>query len=216
MEGKMKLGYWAMRGRGQVLRLLLTYTGLDWEEVTYKEVSQWFGGGDKTKLGLEFPNLPYLINGDFKLTESNAIAKYIIRKSNKKDLLGKNAEDEARIEMVLSLLEDIFNPVFSTFFSPNHQNDKTRLFDNKVKVKMEELTHYIGNKEFAIGYLTLADFKLAEASYYFEKMYPELLNKFEVLFKIRKNVESLPEIKTFYDKGGISKPFLPTYAQLKF
>lgn len=216
MEGKMKLGYWAMRGRGQVLRLLLTYTGLDWEEVTYKEVSQWFGGGDKTKLGLEFPNLPYLINGEFKLTESNAIAKYIIRKSNKKDLLGKNAEDEARIEMVLSLLEDIFNPVFSTFFSPNHQNDKTRLFDNKVKVKMEELTHYIGNKEFAIGYLTLADFKLAEASYYFEKMYPELLNKFEVLFKIRKNVESLPEIKTFYDKGGISKPFLPTYAQLKF
>jgi glutathione S-transferase len=137
MEGKLKLGYWGMRGRGQVLRLLLAYTGLDWEEVTYKEPSQWFGGnGDKTKLGFDFPNLPYLINGDFKLTESIAIAKYIVRKSDKKDLLGKNAEDEAKIEMVLSLLEDIFNPVFSTFFSPNHQTDKVRLFDNKVKVKM--------------------------------------------------------------------------------
>jgi len=45
--------------------------------------------GDKSKLNLDFPNLPYLINGDFKLTESIAIARYIIRKSNKKDLLGK-------------------------------------------------------------------------------------------------------------------------------
>lgn len=97
MEGKFKLGYWGIRGRGQVLRLLLAYTGLDWEETTYKDASQWFGAGDKAKLGFDFPNLPYLINGNFKLTESIAIAKYIIRKSEKKDLLGKNAEDEARI-----------------------------------------------------------------------------------------------------------------------
>ena len=94
--------------------------------------------------------------------------------------------------MVLSLLEDIFNPVFSTFFSPNHAIDKVRLFDNKVKAKIHELEHYIGNKEFAIGYLTLADFKLAEASYYFEKMYPEHLKKFEGIIKIRKNLEALP------------------------
>jgi len=79
------------------LRLLLAYSGLDWEEKTYKDPSQWFGAGDKAKLGFDFPNLPYLINGDFKLTESIAIAKYIIRKSEKKDLLGKNVEDEAKI-----------------------------------------------------------------------------------------------------------------------
>ena len=97
MQGKFKLGYWATRGRGQVLRLLLAYSGLDWEEKTYKDPSQWFGAGDKAKLGFDFPNLPYLINGDFKLTESIAIAKYIIRKSEKKDLLGKNVEDEAKI-----------------------------------------------------------------------------------------------------------------------
>jgi glutathione S-transferase len=172
MEGKIKLGYWNLRGRGQVLRLLLAYTGQDWEEVTYKDASQWFGIGDKTKLGFDFPNLPYLINGDFKLTESIAIARYIIRKSNKPELLGKNVEDEAKIEMILSLLDDIFSPTFSMFFSPNHQADKVRLFDNKLKVKIQELVHFIGNKDTCIGYLTLADFRLAEASYYFEKLYP--------------------------------------------
>jgi glutathione S-transferase len=118
--------------------------------------------------------------------------------------------------MLLSLLEDIFNPVFSTFFSPNHQSDKVRLYDNKVKAKLEELSHYIGNKEFALGYLTLADFKLAEASYYFEKMYPDHVKNFEALIRIRKSLEALPAIKSFYDKGGITGPFLPTYAQLKF
>jgi glutathione S-transferase len=40
-------------------------------------------------LGLDFPNLPYLIKGDFKLTESIAIAKYIAKISDKKNLLGK-------------------------------------------------------------------------------------------------------------------------------
>jgi len=35
------------------------------------------------------------------------------------------------------------------------------------------LVKYIGNKDFVIGYLTLADFKIAEAIYYFEKLYPE-------------------------------------------
>lgn len=189
MEGKLKLGYWALRGRGQVLRLLLAYTGLDWEETTYKDASQWFGTGDKTKLGLDFPNLPYLISGNFKLTESIAIAKYIIRRSDKKDLLGKNAEDEAKIEMILSLLDDIFNPTFSMFFSPNHNADKVRLYDNKLKVKIEELAHYIGNKDSAIGYLTLADFKIAEASYYFEKLYPDHVKVLEPLIHIRRCLE---------------------------
>ena len=68
MEGHIKLGYWQIRGRGQILRLLLSYTGLPWEDVHYAGPEKWFGSGDKTKLGFDFPNLPYLIKADFKLT----------------------------------------------------------------------------------------------------------------------------------------------------
>ena len=81
---KIKLGYWNLRGRGQILRLLLSYTGLPWQDVVYTGPEKWFGGGDKNQLGFDFPNLPYLIKGDFKLTESSAIARYIVRSSNKK------------------------------------------------------------------------------------------------------------------------------------
>lgn len=77
----IKLGYWAIRGRAQISRLLLTYTDAIWQDVKYTDASQWFHG-DKKHLGLDFPNLPYLIDGDFKLTESSAIEKYIIERSS--------------------------------------------------------------------------------------------------------------------------------------
>lgn len=57
---KVSLGYWRMRGRGQVPRLLLVYTGATWEDIQYSAPEQWFGG-DRETLGLEFPNLPYVI-----------------------------------------------------------------------------------------------------------------------------------------------------------
>ena len=63
----MKLGYWGVRGGGQVSRLLLGYTGLEFEDVRYTEREKWFED-DKKNLGLDFPNLPYLIDGDFKFS----------------------------------------------------------------------------------------------------------------------------------------------------
>jgi len=75
--GTVVFGYWKVRGLGQYLRHLLTYTGIKFQEVQYESREKWFDG-DKKNLGLEFPNLPYLIDGEYKLTESSAIARYII------------------------------------------------------------------------------------------------------------------------------------------
>lgn len=96
MTDKIKLGYWAIRGKAQPLRLLLTYTGVDWEDVVYSDPNQWFAK-DKQSLGFDFPNLPYLIDGDLKLTETTAIEKYIIERSGNTELLGKNLQDSAKI-----------------------------------------------------------------------------------------------------------------------
>ncbi|XP_043732195.1 uncharacterized protein LOC122676690 isoform X2 [Cervus elaphus] len=85
------------------IRLLLEYTDSNYEEKKYTmgdtpdyNKSQWLN--EKSKLGLDFPNdgdaggpsdqallffqLPYLIDGTHKLTQSNAILRHIARKHN--------------------------------------------------------------------------------------------------------------------------------------
>lgn len=57
---------------------------------------------------MDFANLPYLIDGNFKLTESHAVNLYIIRKSGRNELLGTNLNDEAKIRELIGYLEDLF------------------------------------------------------------------------------------------------------------
>lgn len=114
---KVIFGYWKVRGLGQYLRQLLAYSGLDFEEVQYKidNPDKWFKE-DKLTLGFDLPNVPYLIDGDFKLTESTAIAKYIIRKSGKTDLLGKNVQDQGKIDNFLGVFYDAFQAMRGLFW----------------------------------------------------------------------------------------------------
>ena len=43
--------------------------------------------------GLDFPNLPYYMEGDLKLTQSNAILRHLARKH---DLMGQTSAERAR------------------------------------------------------------------------------------------------------------------------
>ena len=90
------LGYWNFRGlhRGSATRYLLAYSQADWEEKSYvKESGDW----QAAKEGLmDFPNLPYIIVGDFKLSETAAIHFYIAEKFCP-SLLGRTPQEKARV-----------------------------------------------------------------------------------------------------------------------
>lgn len=62
----------------------------------------------KNTLGFEFPNLPYLIDGDVRITQSMAILRYIARKAG---LLGvpdnASAAEHAQLDMLQNQIDDL-------------------------------------------------------------------------------------------------------------
>ena len=63
--------------------MLLHYANEDHKDRPYvfkegMDLSDWMN--EKFTLGLPFPNLPYYIDGDLKLTQSNAILRHLGRK----------------------------------------------------------------------------------------------------------------------------------------
>ena len=98
----MKLAYWNIRGLAQSIRFLAAFVGEDLEEDRIQcgakpacDRSAWMD--QKHSLGLDFPNLPYLIDGDIKLTQTLAIMNYIGRKHG---LGGATPAEMAEQEMV--------------------------------------------------------------------------------------------------------------------
>lgn len=66
-------------------------------------------------MDLHFPNLPYLLDGDYKLTESLTIANYIVYKAKKDDLLG-NGLDKFRVDEIKHVLEEVQTNLFEILF----------------------------------------------------------------------------------------------------
>ena len=76
------LGYWKIRGLGEMVRLVLEVLEQPYENVYYEqgegpEFSREEWMSVKFTLGLDFPNLPYLQHGDFQMTETIPIMKYL-------------------------------------------------------------------------------------------------------------------------------------------
>lgn len=215
MADKVIHGYWGTRGAGQTSRLLLAFAGAVWEDVKYTAPEQWFGK-DKQELGFDFPNLPYLIDGDFKLTETKAIHRYIIKKYGKQELLGKSSKEEAQVDCLLGVLQDIVSSVGPLFWDKEYEAKIPAVIE-KIGPKIAALNKFYGEREFALGYLTLVDFHISEFANYIEKIFPEEFAKNPFAKRCRDAVNNLPEIKKYYEQEtAVKGPFVPPTAALSF
>jgi glutathione S-transferase len=211
-ESTLILGYWGIRGLAQQIRLVLSYFGLPFEDKVYADRQQWFEQ-DKKNIGFAFPNIPYLIDGQFKLTESSAIQKYVINRSHHKELLGKNVHDTVKIESILGVVDDIWTEIAKNFWKKDEEVIKQTL--EKVTPKLNSLAKFIGERNTAFEYLTLADFIISERSYFVEFLFPEQYKSWEFLGRIRDHINGLESTKAYYAReNAIKAPFMPPTAFL--
>uniref|UniRef100_A0A8B9LM54 glutathione transferase n=1 Tax=Astyanax mexicanus TaxID=7994 RepID=A0A8B9LM54_ASTMX len=92
---------------GTQILLSTTYMGLlfpIFSAAPDYDKSCWFN--EKPKLKMDFPNLPYLEDGDRKISQSNAIMRYIGRKHN---LCGETEDEKVRVDILENQAMDFRN-----------------------------------------------------------------------------------------------------------
>lgn len=192
----MKIGYWGIRGKGELVRYLATYLGVEFEDKTYSGLEEWQKEKEEFKNSGKFlPNLPYLLDGDFHLSESVAIARYLVEKYGKSELLGKDVQSRALVSAIYSAVDDI--NVYQVKSLNESYKEKFAEFEPKILYKLEQLNSKIGEKDTLLDYLTLADFYTAIV-YKRQKQYMTLLKtddklkNFKGLEKLTQKIYGLP------------------------
>jgi len=195
------IGYWDIRGLCQPIRMVLEYAGADWKEVqescegppNYSK-AEWLA--KKFTLGLDFPNLPYMIDGDIKITQTNAILRYLGRKYQ---LEGKTEAEKASCDMMLENAMDFRNGFVRLSYSSKEQFDETKpTYLKNLEPKLEQFSKYLGERPFfAANTVTVSDFHMYEMLVSHQKLSPELIGKFPNLVEFIKRMENLPRMADF-------------------
>ncbi|XP_075415287.1 glutathione S-transferase Mu 1-like isoform X2 [Tenrec ecaudatus] len=194
------LGYWDIRGLAHSIRLLLEYTGSDYEEKKYTyggapdyDRSQWLN--EKFKLGFDFPNLPYLIDGPHKITQSNAILRYLGRKHN---LCGETEDEKIRVDILLNQAMDTSNDLAREKLKPQYLE--------ALPGKMKLYSQFLGKRPwFAGDKITFVDFLAYDALDIHRVFEPKCLDAFPNLKDFMARFEGLKKISAYMKSSN----FLP-------
>lgn len=149
--------------------------------------SEWLN--EKHTLGLDFPNLPYLIDDGIKLTETAAIMKYLCSKW-RPELLGADPTTLANVEMlwaqVMKLKEEATAPCYS---GKSNQEIMDVCFP-----LIEQIVQFVGEKTWITGNnLTWLDFMFFELVNYLDFLSGGVVKThYETLGAYSNRFESLP------------------------
>ncbi|XP_003267965.1 glutathione S-transferase Mu 2 [Nomascus leucogenys] len=201
------LGYWNIRGLAHSIRLLLEYTDSSYEEKKYTmgdapdyDRSQWLN--EKFKLGLDFPNLPYLIDGTHKITQSNAILRYIARKHN---LCGETEKEKMREDILENQLMDNRMQLARLCYNPDFEKLKPEYLEGLPEM-LKLYSQFLGKQPWFLGdKITFVDFiayDVLERNQVFE---PSCLDAFPNLKDFISRFEGLEKISAYMK----SSRFLP-------
>eukprot|EP01087_Luapelamoeba_hula_P004697 TRINITY_DN14634_c1_g1_i1.p1 TRINITY_DN14634_c1_g1~~TRINITY_DN14634_c1_g1_i1.p1 ORF type:complete len:224 (+),score=43.13 TRINITY_DN14634_c1_g1_i1:67-738(+) len=202
MEDKqqtIRVGYWKIRGLAQAIRMLLAYKEVPFEDVRYEQgdppaYSREAWLSVKNTLGLEFPNLPYLIDGDVKLTESNAILRYLGRKY---DLYGSNDKDAARIDMLTDIVMGIRNKLMGLVYGGAFESQRQSYAQN-IKQQFAPFEKMLQDRQWLAGdNLSYIDFHFYEMVAQHKFVDPTIFSDSPKISEYANRFEALPTIAAY-------------------
>nr|VZI01072.1 unnamed protein product [Spirometra erinaceieuropaei] len=204
------LGYWKIRGLAQAIRLLFHYCGEDYVEELYEaggpptfSAESWLKV--KFNKGLDFPNLPYLIDGELKITQSSAVLEYV---ADKHGMLPGTAEGRAVLHMLQAELADLRGSYLRVVYNPDFNKLKQGFLDS-LPEKLQTWSNYLGKKHWLTGdKINYPDFNLYDLLDALRTLEPPCLDKFPNLKNYMERFENLEPIKKFQSSDAyMARPF---------
>ncbi|KAI1305906.1 Glutathione S-transferase Mu 5 [Halotydeus destructor] len=176
---------------------MLAHVGVKFEEKTYN-MGPNFERNEfhdiKSTLGLDFPNLPYYIDGDVKLSQSVAILRYIALQHG---LDGVTNEEKARIYLIEQQLVDYRIAGTNLFYSAKF-NTLDAAYRERLPAKLKTLADFLGDRKWLSGdKLSYGDF-LAHEYFNTHKLFePGCLDSFPNLGHFVTQFEALPNVEKY-------------------
>uniref|UniRef100_A0A8C3T0V6 Glutathione S-transferase n=1 Tax=Chelydra serpentina TaxID=8475 RepID=A0A8C3T0V6_CHESE len=202
------LGYWDIRGLAHAIRLLLEYTGTPYEDKQYSpsgegpdyDTSQWTN--EKEKLGLDFPNLPYLIDGQTKLTQSNAILRYLARKHK---MAGESEEEIQRVDMLENQAMDFRLAFARICYNPDFEKLKLEYLE-QLPGKLKLFSQFLGDRKWFAGEkITFVDFLMYDVLDQNRMLEPKCLDQLQNLKDFLNRFEALEKIAAYMSSSRFMK-----------
>ncbi|GIY57984.1 glutathione S-transferase class-mu 26 kDa isozyme 47 [Caerostris darwini] len=206
------LGYWNIRALAEPIVYLLHYKNVGFEDKRYNLDDRPSWENDKFNLNLDFPNLPYYIDDNVRLTQSTTILRYLAEKYG---LDGKTEQEKDQISLVEQQIVDFRTHLFFMCFEKVVDEIKSQ-FEEKIPYHAKVIAEFLGNKKYLIGdSLTYVDFLAYDCIDFCEYLIPNVLDEFPNLKEYQERFENLPELQS-YLKTGTSRIWPISASKVEF
>lgn len=211
----MQLVYWKAKGRAHPLRMLMAYLALSWTDVELEPAS-W--AAEKAETKMLFPNLPYIVDNNVRLSESTAIALHVAIKAGRSDLFPVGEAGVHHLQLI-GVLNDLIPKLFDA--ARNEEGPLVQMvIAPSIRERINQLETALAKKDWVVDKITYADFLLAycvDMALHIPSLKNEkLLDKATGLVKHHDRVHKLKGVPEFLSKNPTAQgKYLPAHAYVK-
>ncbi|EKX53910.1 hypothetical protein GUITHDRAFT_160740 [Guillardia theta CCMP2712] len=205
----LEFGYWKIRGLGAVCRMILEYKEVQFEDKQYADGDAWFKGR-KPELLAKNPlaNLPYLVDGDKVVCQTNSIMNYL---GEKFKMCGTDEEAKLKNNQLLCEIYDVRNGMIDLVYPfkqvTRNKEEFEALAIKKVEdppfAKFEAWLNFYKTDFFCGAEPVTCDFHIWEMLDQHEMLAkkmgkPSILDKFPKCHEFYKRFRALPTLQKYF------------------
>ncbi|KAI6170811.1 CRE-GST-7 protein [Aphelenchoides bicaudatus] len=194
----IRVHYFESRGRAEVIRLILHYNNVKFEDIRIPK-DTW----PEKKGNYKYGQVPALEVDCKFLYQTNAIVRYLAKQYN---LAGKDAWEQAKIDELHELLQEFYKEIreYTMVLHGMASGDKDKLYAEKFIPAAKKYLPFFeqalleaGSGFYAKSGITYFDFVVFEAASRIAKDEPELAKEFPLFVKNGHKFHEIPELQDY-------------------